>query len=139
MISNRELMALQSQRNSSVGRILAGLLVPLPFVAIGLALFFDGIKDAAWPSWLSGIGILVLGIVIGYILLKGAAAPAKRVYELFEANDVYIDESPSRRTDQLALDQFNGQIKPALRYIAESPDFSRWEKKDLILLSKKKS
>lgn len=132
MISVRELLALQNQRKASVGRILIGVLVPVPFIAIGLALFFDGIKDANWASWLPGIGVFVLGIVVGFLLLKNATAPARQVYALFEANDVYIDESPCRRTEQLALDLFNGEIKPALRYIAESADLFRWERKEYI-------
>lgn len=128
-----ELSALNAKRDHKLlGKIMAALVVFALFLAVGLGMFFSGINKGAISYWLPGLVVTVVGFIIGYLLFKKIAAPRNELYKLFAENDVFVEAPAWRNTEQLALDQFNGDLKSALRHIAESPDFYISERRDYI-------
>lgn len=133
MIYTWELSAINCERDRKVfGKIIVALLVLALFLSVGLGMFFSGIKSGAASSWLPGLGITVVGIWIDCLLFKRILKPRNKAYQLFAENDVFVEAPACRKTEQMALDMFNGELKPALRHIAESPDFYIYERRDYI-------
>ena len=133
MIYTWELMAANTKRDTKYvfPRIL-GLLALILLFTIGLMLFITGIKEYFIVPGLFGLIITIVSIWVGYRLLKSLVRPTINVYKLFEENDVFVDPPALLKTDQLALDAFNGELKPTLRHIAQSPDFYIHERRDYM-------
>ncbi|MBQ7416136.1 MAG: hypothetical protein IJW14_03750 [Oscillospiraceae bacterium] len=133
MIYTRELNAASKGRDtSSIFPRILGLCILTLLFAISIMIFISGIECGLPMLWLLALVIAIIIIWIGYRLLKKFVEPTVAVQKMFEENDVFVDPPASRNTEQLALELFNGELKPALRHIAESPDFYFHERRDYM-------
>ena len=132
MIYTWELSAANAERNKSVGRIMIGLLAPVAVFTVGMCLFGGGVKQGNAFCWIIGLVLTAASIGAGFLLLKKLLEVRNKVYKLFAENDVFVETPACSGTEQLALDKFHGELKPALRYIAETPELFFRERCDYI-------
>lgn len=144
MIKLSELQAMDHARGNNLGtvvRLLAILALP-PFSLLFGVLFvnagIDLLNEAKGTTETVincifiafGVAVVFFGLLVPVKIFKGVMAVKKNTYRVFRENDVIVDArcKKLRGVDRVALDRFDGALKPALCYVAESPDLSRRER-----------
>ena len=131
MITTRELSATNIEKKN-MWLLPVAVLVAAVFLIIGGGMFYSGIKNGVLLSWILGLLVMIVGLLVGFLLLAKALEPFDKVYELFREHDVVVEAPASRLIECLALEKFNGELKPALHYVAESAELYRYERAEYI-------
>jgi hypothetical protein len=134
MIYTSRLRAINEKRNN-IFRILGIMVVPAPFLAIGLGMLIGSLKHGQYAISVVGAAITILGLWIGVKLFNGVYAIKRQAYQLFEENDVFVlpTEPVKREIDKIALEKFQGNLKQALHYVATTPELYRREREKNML------
>lgn len=129
MVTTSQLKAINKKRDNVLG-IIAIMAVPAPFIAAGLGMFLSGIKHSTPVTSLVGLALLILGCVIGWLLLRRKLRIVSSAYKVFTENQVLVDPKATRLrpVEQIALEKFNGDLKLALQYVAETPELHRQDR-----------
>lgn len=149
MIKLSELQAMDHARGNNLGtvvRLVAILALPpfsllfgILFVCVGIDLFNEAkgttetVINCIFIAF--GVAVVFFGLLVPVKIFKGVMAVKKNTYRVFRENDVIVDArcKKMRGVDRLALDRFDGALKPALCYVVESPDLSRQERYSHII------
>lgn len=134
MVFTTQLNEINKKRNN-IFHVFSVMVVPAPFLAVGLGLLIAGIQQGLFVISIIGVAFIALGLLIGVKLFRGLAAVKNEAYRMFEENDVFVapSEPVKRGIDKIALEKFQGNVKQALHYVASSPELYRKERYENML------